>query len=208
MTSTWLWLSLIGLGAFHGLNPAMGWLFSVGLGLQHKSRLKVISSLVPIGIGHAVSIALVVSSAILLRDRVDIGMLQWIAGATLITFGIYRLVARHRLNGFGMQAGFGDLFLWSFLSATGHGAGLMLLPLLLNSKHPAHSAHVHALGGATATIIHSVATLVTTGIIAIVVYDWIGLAFLRRGWINLERIWAPALMLAGAWLIAVRISGF
>jgi hypothetical protein len=101
-----------------------------------------------------------------------------------------------------MQANFGDLLLWSFLLATGHGAGLMLLPVLLHTS--GHSAHA-GIDGVTATIVHSAATLVTTGVIAVLVYDWVGLAFLRRGWINMDWIWAAALIAAGLLIIVVRV---
>src|SRR5215470_7094351 len=205
----WPWLSLIGLGAFHGLNPAMGWLFSVGLGLQHKSRAKVLWSLLPIALGHALSIALVVAAVVVLREKLDVQLLQFVAAATLIAFGVYRLAARHRPPRASLQADFRDLALWSFLLATGHGAGLMLLPVLLHMPGGAADvphAHVHAAAqgaanGALATMVHSAAMLATTGLIAILVYDWVGLGFLRRGWINLDWIWAFALIFAGAVLI-------
>jgi hypothetical protein len=209
----WPWLSLIGLGAFHGLNPAMGWLFSVGLGLQHKSRTKVLWSLLPIALGHALSIALVVAAVVILREKLDIQLLQTAAAAMLIAFGAYRLLGRHKPPRGSMQAGFRDLAFWSFLLATGHGAGLMLLPVLLHmpAGMPAGTAdanhvHVHtamqgAVNGAMATAVHTAAMLATTGLIAVLVYDWIGLAFLRRGWINLDWIWASALIFAGLALL-------
>jgi hypothetical protein len=210
MNEMWPWLSLIGLGAFHGLNPAMGWLFAVGLGLQHKSRAKVFWSLAPIGLGHALSIALVVLAILILRDWVDVNVLQWAAAATLIGFGLYRLLARHRPRRSGMQAEFHDLLLWSFLMATGHGAGLMLLPVLLHMPaHSAHAAHLTpageaAVNGVMATLVHSAAALITTGVVAFVVYEWIGLAFLRRGWINLDWVWSSALIATGVLLIVLR----
>jgi hypothetical protein len=185
----------------------MGWLFAVGLGLQHKSRKKVIWALAPIGIGHALSIAAVVAAVLLLRDWFDLRLLRWAAAALLIAFGAYRLFGRHRPRRTSMQAGFGELLIWSFLLAAGHGAGLMLLPVLLQMPDfTSHYQHVHVaepqvVVGLLATIVHSVSTLVTTGVVAIVVYEWIGLAFLRRGWINLDWIWAIALLAAGGFLI-------
>jgi len=210
MTDTWVWLSLIGLGTFHGLNPAMGWLFSVGLGLQHKSRAKVLWSLVPIGLGHALSIAAVVATVMTLRDWINLRLLQWASAAGLIAFGVYRFIAGHRPRRSGMQVHFHDLLLWSFLSATGHGAGLMLLPLLLHMpEHSGHSmqtgASQTAVSGVTATIVHSTATLVTTGVTAILVYDWIGLAFLRRGWINMDWVWSFAVITAGLLLMILNV---
>jgi len=209
MNEIWPWLSLVGLGAFHGLNPAMGWLFAVSIGLQRKSRVKVLWSLAPIGLGHALSIAVVVAAVFVMRDWVDVSLLQWGAAATLIGFGIYRLLAHHRPRVATMQPDFRDLLLWSFLMATGHGAGLMLLPILLHM--PEHSAHTDHLGptsdtvvhGVMATLVHSGATLIITGIVAFLVYDWIGLAFLRRGWVNLDWIWSFALILTGVLLIVL-----
>lgn len=205
MSNTWVWLSLIGLGTFHGLNPAMGWLFAVGLGLQQKSRARVLWSLLPIGVGHALSIAAVVGVVMTLRDWTDVRMLQWVCAVGLIIFGVYRFIASHRPRRSGMQVNFRDLLLWSFLSATGHGAGLMLLPLLLQIPDPSgHSMHT-GVSGVTATIVHSAATLVTSGVIAILVYDWVGLAFLRRGWINMDWVWSFALVTAGLLLMILNL---
>ncbi len=205
------WLGLLGLGAFHGLNPAMGWLFSVALGLQHKSRAKVLWSLLPIAVGHAVSIAAVVALVVSVRRVVDLDALRWIAAAILIVFGLYRLAARHKPRATGMQVGFADLMVWSFLMATGHGAGLMLIPVLLRlplgSVHPGHMGWGGLPGAAdviiafVAVVAHALGMLAVAGAIAVVVYEWVGLAFLRRGWINLDLLWALALFAAGATLL-------
>jgi hypothetical protein len=209
VSASWPWLALAGLGAFHGLNPAMGWLFAVALGMQRKSRGALLASLLPIAIGHALSIAIVVAVLALASALVDLTILQILAGLGLIGFGLYRLVARHK-GRTGMQVGFADLVLWSFLMATGHGAGAMLAPVLLEMPMPMmaatagmHHAALMALGhslstGLAAVVVHTLAMLAVAGAVAIVVYEWVGLAFLRRGWINLDLIWALALMAAGA----------
>ena len=205
----WPWVSLIALGAFHGLNPAMGWLFSVALGLQHKSRAKVLWSLLPIALGHALSIAVAVAVVVILRERLDVQRLQWAAASILVVFGVYRLAARHRAPRASMQADFFDLALWSFLLATGHGAGLMLVPVLLHMPGGEH-AHLPMQGaasGALVTVIHTTAMLAMTGLIALLVYDWIGLGFLRRGWINFDWIWSFALISAGVALIVASTLG-
>lgn len=211
MTDLSPWLALVGLGAFHGLNPAMGWLFSVALGLQHKRRVKVLWSLVPIAVGHAGSIAGIVALAALTRRVVNLHGMRWAAAAILIAFGLYRLTARHKALATGMQVGFADLTVWSFLMATGHGAGLMLVPVLLQlPPWDLHSAHMRSGGlpvtadliGAVLVVgVHTLAMLVVSGAIAIVVYEWVGLAFLRRAWINLDLLWALALFAAGAVLL-------
>ncbi len=215
MSDIWAWVALAGLGAFHGINPAMGWLFAVGLGLQRRSRSAVLWSLLPIALGHALSIALVVAALALLRVMLDLRLLQIAAALLLIGFGVWRLVARHKARG-GMQVRAVDLALWSFLMATAHGAGLMLLPVLLElSIGAAHADHaqmaamaVLGQGASTALAaiaVHSFAMLAAAGTIAVVVYEWLGLAFLRRGWINLDLLWALALLAAGAILVVAAV---
>jgi hypothetical protein len=210
-TNLWPWLGLLGLGAFHGLNPAMGWLFSVALGLQHKSRARVLWSLLPIAVGHAVSIAVVVALVASVRRVIDLDALRLTAAAVLIAFGLYRLAARHKPRAGGMQVGFADLTVWSFLMATGHGAGLMLIPVMIRlSIGDVHAAHARwdglpvsadVTGAFLAVAVHTLAMLAVAGVIGVVVYEWVGLAFLRRGWINLDLLWAVALFAAGALLL-------
>lgn len=211
MTSAWPWLALAGLGAFHGLNPAMGWLFAVALGLQRRSRSAVLVSLLPIAVGHALSVALVVVAVGLLRAFVDFRMLQIGAAVALISFGVYRLLARHRAR-VGMQVSHVDLVVWSFLMATAHGAGLMLLPVLLEMPIGTEGfGHTHitaaneigtsAATGFAAVAVHTAAMLAVAGAIAVAVYEWVGLEFLRRGWINLDLLWVLALVGAGVALL-------
>jgi hypothetical protein len=215
VTTAWPWLALAGLGAFHGINPAMGWLFAVALGLQRKSRAAVLWSLLPIAAGHALSVALVIAAVGALRAFVDPMILQVGAAAILIAFGVYRLFARHRAR-VGMQVGAADLVLWSFLMATAHGAGLMLLPVLLGMPignlhyDHAHMAPVTALGTSAVTAlaavaVHTTVMLAVAGAVAIAVYEWVGLAFLRRGWINLDLVWVLVLIGAGVILLVLAV---
>ncbi len=213
MTGAGSWIALAGLGAFHGLNPAMGWLFAVALGLQRQRREAILQALLPIAAGHALSISVVVLTVSLLRVLVDLQALQVGSAVLLIGFGLYRLLARHR-GRFGMQVGTGQLVAWSFLMATAHGAGLMLLPILLGmpqSGQPHLHAHVMSAmqqGAAIALLavgIHTLAMLCMAGAVGIIVYQWVGLAFLRRGWINLDLIWVLALLGAGIVLLAMAL---
>jgi hypothetical protein len=211
VTTAWPWLALAGLGAFHGINPAMGWLFAVALGLQRRSRAAVLWSLLPIAAGHALSVALVIGAIGALSALVDSTALRIGAAVTLIAVGLYRLLARHRVW-VGMQVGAADLIVWSFLMATAHGAGLMLLPVLLGMPIDIlHHDHVHmavatAVGSSAvialaAVAVHTVVMLAVAGTTAIAVYEWVGLACLRRGWINLDLVWVLALIGAGAILL-------
>jgi hypothetical protein len=213
----WPWLALAGLGLFHGINPAMGWLFAVGLGLQRRSGVAVVQALPPIALGHAVSIALVAAALGLVRAAIDATLLRIAAALCLIAFGAYHLLRgyRHQFR-VGMQVGFLDLALWSFLMATAHGAGLMVMPVLLElpegaaSAHGSHDAVVSALAGSLwtgllAVIVHTAAMLVAAGAIAWLIYAWIGLAVLRRAWINLDIIWSAVLI--GTGLIFLLFAG-
>ncbi len=208
MTELSPWLALAGLGAFHGVNPAMGWLFAVALGLHRESRSVVVLSLLPIALGHAVSIALVAFALVALGMMVDLELLQLAAGAVLILWAIYHWLYghRHRVR-IGMQTGMAGLALWSFLMATSHGAGLMLVPVLIPMCLGDSPTQQLFSGGSFAVSlaaigVHSAAMLAVTGTIAIVVYRWFGLAFLRRGWINLDLVWIFALAAAGLFVIA------
>jgi hypothetical protein len=219
----WPWLTLAGLGAFHGINPAMGWLFAVGLGLQRQSGLAVLQALPPIALGHAGAIALAIAVVVAARLAADAAVLRIAAGACLIAFGGYRLMRgyRHQFR-VGMQVGFVDLLLWSFLMATAHGAGLMVLPALIElpagmnshmGDHAGHAASIAAYGstlwiGVLAVTVHTLAMLVVAGAIAGVIYAVVGLAVLRRAWINLDLLWSLALIATGALYLLFAAIGF
>jgi hypothetical protein len=203
----WPWLVLIGLGAFHGLNPAMGWLFAVALGLYRQSRRVVLVSLFPIALGHAAAIAVVVYAAIALGMTIDENAFRIVAGLLLIAWGVYHLSSghRHRMR-IGLTTGLLGLAMWSFVMATVHGAGMMLIPVLMPlakaGEHARHMPATASLGvAALAVLVHSLAMLVTTGAVALAVYEWVGLDFLRRAWVNLDLVWTAALIGMGLWLL-------
>jgi hypothetical protein len=207
MTDIWPWLVLIALGAFHGLNPAMGWLFAVALGLYRHSRKVVLVSLIPIALGHAAAIAVVVYAVMALGAVVDANAFRMLSGVLLIGWGLYHLLYghHHRLR-IGLRTGLLGLFAWSFVMATAHGAGMMLIPVLMPlteaGEHAHHMPATNSLSIASlAVLVHSLAMLLTTGIVAMIVYEWVGLDFLRRGRINLDAIWTAALLGMGSWLL-------
>ena len=207
MSELWPWLALAGLGAFHGINPAMGWLFAVALGLHRRSRAVVLGALLPIAIGHALAILAVALAVVLLGIVVDQRALRIGAGAVLIGWAVYHSLygSRHRVR-FGMQVGMLGLGAWSFLMASAHGAGLMLVPVLIPlCLAAAPGRELSAAGSAPIALaavgVHTLAMLATTGVIAVVVYEWFGVAFLRKGWINLDLIWTIALVATGLILL-------
>lgn len=204
-----LWLAVAGLGLFHGINPAMGWLFAVALGLNRRSERLVWLALVPIALGHALAVAIILFVALALGLILEPGPLQRFAGVILLAWAAWHALYGHRhALRVGMQTGLGGLFLWSFLMANAHGAGLMLIPAVIPLCLAASPAHELTAGGSvlvalTALGVHTGAMLATIAIISIAVYKWIGVAFLRRGWINLDLLWTMALIVCGIILLAL-----
>jgi hypothetical protein len=205
VSDLWPWFALAGLGLFHGINPAMGWLFAVGLGLHRNAFRTVLVSLIPIALGHALAIGATLALVMALGAVIDLGIIGTLCGAALILWALWHALYghRHRVR-FGMTTGLVGLGMWSFLMANAHGAGLMLVPVFL----PLHAAH-HQHGVVTdsfttalvAVLVHTGAMLAATAIIAIIVYRWIGVAVLRRGWINFDILWVAMLLVSGVLLL-------
>jgi hypothetical protein len=212
----WPWAALFLLGAYHGVNPGMGWLFAVALGMQQKRASAVWQALVPIVAGHFVAIGLVVAAAATAGAVLPLLYVKIVAACVLFAFGIYRLMRKSHPRWGGMQIGFRDLCIWSFLMASAHGAGFMLLPILLKMStlhavaavgESAH--HLHMLGLAApwtaplALLIHTLGYLLVTGLIAFVVYQKLGLEVLRKSWVNLDLIWAFALIATAGFTLLI-----
>jgi hypothetical protein len=201
------WLAVAGLGAYHGINPAMGWLFAVALGLHRKRRAIVFLALVPILLGHAASVGAVLYAAVALGLFIEGALLYRMAGIVLLGWAGWHAFRGHRMRvRVGMQTGLVGLGLWSFLMASAHGAGLMLLPVALPLCLAAMPGGELTTGGSLAVGlavmgVHTAAMLVVIAAIAFVVYEWFGVAFLRRGWINLDLLWSVALAASGLCLL-------
>ena len=203
MGSTTLWLMML-LGAYHGINPGMGWLFAVALGMQEQKGSAVARALVPIALGHAFSIGCVVLTAAFLGMALPQEAIRYPVAAILFGLGIFSLVRHYHPRWVRMQVGFRDLTIWSFLMASAHGAGLMVLPVLLGSSRVEAadqmavqhhmSATASPLAALLATVVHTTAYLAITGLIAWVAYRKCGLAILRKAWLNLNLVWAVALV--------------
>ncbi|SRR5690606_4200018 len=218
------------LGAAHGINPAMGWLFAVGLGFQEGDRKAVWRALGPMALGHALAIAVAVLAAALVGLVLPEQAIKGLVSGLLFGWGVYHLLRHAHPRRGGMRVGRRDLVVWSFLVASAHGAGLMALPFVLDggavpeahaahaadAAHTAHTAltaageaaahagHVLSAGlpagqwaGLLGTVAHTAGYLLVTGLIAVLVYEKLGLAMLRKVWINLNAIWAGALILTG-----------
>lgn len=210
MTPEWPWLAFAGLGAFHGLNPAMGWLFAVALGMHRQSRSAVLLAIPAIAAGHAASILAVALAFVMLSTIVQLQVANLGSGLLLIGCAAVLWLFGHRQRvRIGMTTGLAGLVVWSFVMTTAHGAGLMLLPALMplclgeGSVTMATASSVGAMTLAAVTV-HAGAMLAVTAAIALVVYQWVGLAVLRSAWINLDLLWIIAL--AGTGLLMIMLA--
>src|SRR4051812_6417506 len=210
MHGAWPWILMALLGAYHGLNPAMGWLFAVALGMQEGRREAVTRSLVPIALGHELSIIVVAAVVLGLGLLADSSALHLGAGAALIGFGIFRFAKPHaHFRWTTMRVNRRELTWWSFLMSSAHGAGFMVAPVLLGAGiGDAAASSDHALSmaqsgelsipmGGLAIMLHVAAMITVMGVVAVVVYEHVGVAVLRKAWVNLDWIWAGAFIVAG-----------
>ena len=200
----WPWVVLAGLGCFHGVNPAMGWLFSVALGLHRHSRKIVALSWIPIALGHAAAVALVLFAVLALGLVLNHAVLSRAAAALLLGWALWHAIRGHRQRlRVGMQTGLTGLAFWSFLMSSAHGAGLMLVPVLLGMPAGPDAPDIPGITTNTlvqdvaAVTVHSVSMLLVMGVIALIVYERLGLNVLRKAWLNVDLIWSVAVIAAG-----------
>jgi hypothetical protein len=208
MSELWPWALMALLGAYHGLNPAMGWLFAVALGMQERDRRAVLRALPPIAVGHEASVLLAAALVLGLGLLADTSALHMAAGIALVVFGVFRFVKpRAHFRWVKARVTRGELAWWSFLMSTAHGAGLMIAPVLIGAGAEAEAQDhtlsaveeqgMSLLGSGLAALLHVGAMLLVMGAIAVLVYDRWGVGVLRRGWVNLDAVWAGAFVLAG-----------
>lgn len=206
--------ALIGLGAFHGLNPAMGWLFAVARGMQERSRAVLLKSLPPIAAGHLASVAIVAAVVSATESVVAANVVGIVGGLVLVGFGLWRLLSERHFRWAGMRLSTAQLAGWSFLMSSAHGAGLMLLPVLTTATVDTHMAHMApsgsmagtpaaALVGLSAAGVHTIAMFTVMATCAILVYEFVGVNVLRRAWFNMDKVWAGVMVGAGALTIAL-----
>lgn len=211
------WGMLMALGAFHGVNPGMGWLFAVALGMQERSRGAVLRALLPLGVGHALAVAFAVGAAVAIGFAMPVAWLRWPIAGALMLLGVARLFRHHHPRWARMRVSMGGLTLWSFMMATAHGAGLMVVPVFMGMSmaagHPStmlgadlslstagHAHHMPDSGAGAALLatgVHAIGYLTVTAILSVLVFDWLGVGVLRRAWINLDLIWSAALIATG-----------
>jgi hypothetical protein len=203
--TTVTWAMLMALGAFHGINPGMGWLFAVALGMQEGRRGAVLRALVPLGAGHALAVAVAVGAALAIGFAIPVAWLRWATAGVLVSLGVLRFFRHRHPRWGGMRVSMGGLTMWSFLMATAHGAGLMVVPVFMGMSMSAageHAHHVHIASTSTgaaflATGLHAVGYLAVTAFVAVLVFEKLGVGVLRRAWINLDLIWSAALVATG-----------
>ena len=207
MTMTTSWAVLLALGAFHGINPGMGWLFAVALGMQERRRGAVLSALLPLGVGHALAVAAAIALALVAGVVLPLHWLRWLVAVILVALGLARLFRHRHPRWASMRVGAGALTLWSFLMASAHGAGLMVVPVFLAMPKTMDlsQGHHHAMQMAAATPasallatgLHAAGYLLVTAAVAFLVFEKLGVGILRKTWFNLDLLWAVSLISAG-----------
>ena len=206
------WAMLVALGAFHGINPGMGWLFAVALGMQERRRTAVLTALLPLAIGHALAIAVAVALALAMGAVIPMSWLRWPVAGLLIALGALRVFRHTHPRWASMRVGARGLIVWSFLMATAHGAGLMVVPVFMGMDAARAGEHVcHGMAGAAsgagpavlATALHAIGYLAVTAVVAIAVFEKLGVGLLRTAWINLDLAWAAVLVVTGALTLLV-----
>jgi hypothetical protein len=204
-----IWLAVIALGLYHGINPAMGWPLAVANGMADRRASSVFATLLPLGGGHFMAIAVSLAPFAWLSWYVEWSRAIRIgAGMAVLLFGVFKLLNRRHPRLLARIAPT-RLAWWSFLMATSHGAGLMLAPAMLSlCVTPADGAVATSVASVLAranvgtavlvAAVHTLATLAAGIGVAWVVYRYLGLQFLRRAWLNLDAVWGASLVLAGA----------
>lgn len=167
----------------------MGWLFAVALGLQQRRVAAVLTAIVPLALGHVVSVAIVAIFALVAAAEFPHPIVQRVSAGVLLTFAAYRLIRARHPRWVGMQVGFWGLALWGFIMSTAHGAGLMLVPFLTSSAS--------YIPGLLMVGVHTCGYLFALIAVALVVYLKFGVSFLRSAWFNLDLVWAAALFVTG-----------
>jgi hypothetical protein len=208
------WVPLFLLGAAHGINPAMGWLFAVARGLQERDRRAVWRALGPLAAGHALAIGCAIAVAFAVGSVLPMSWLRWVVALSLLAVGVDGLVHHRHVRLGGMRVNGRQLATWSFLMASAHGAGLMVLPFVLGAATPAqgamHHGHMAAVGAMVtpraagiagldsaaivAPLVHTAGYLAVTVILAVVVYEKVGLRILRTAWVNVNALWCVTLI--------------
>src|SRR5262245_18012519 len=203
------WKAIVFLGAYHGVNPGMGWLFAVALGMQRGSARGVWGALPPIALGHAAAVGAVLLTVGFAQVVIPMDTLRVLVALMLTLLGLYRLWSHRHPRFGGMQVGFPDLTVWSFLMASAHGAGFMLVPFVMSAPPMLSAAdheHAHymaaaganvAAAGMMAVAVHTLAYFAVMTMAAWVVYRRLGLSLLRKAWLNVDWAWAAALVLTG-----------
>jgi len=211
-----LWWAVIFSGLYHGLNPGMGWPLAVSAALMEQKKSALPRALALLALGHFLAML-----AILLPFSLMLFLVEWetniriVAGGLVIAMGLYLLINRRHPKILA-RIHPARLALWSFLAANAHGAGLMLVPLFLGicavDADLGHTAAKTLMQGNIPTAFavaaaHTLAMTIAGGVIALIIYLWLGLRFLSKTWLNLDLVWAISLILVGAFGIASALNG-
>lgn len=222
MTLTALWWAVVFSGVYHGVNPGMGWPLAVSAALFERKKSAMVKALVMLATGHFLAMIVILlpfSTMVFLIDNER--EIRICAGVLVVAMGFYLLINRRHPKILA-RVHPAKLGLWSFLAATAHGAGLMLVPIYLGIcglLRPGES--LLGTGQAAAqelmtnnimtaflvAVTHTFAMTFAGAVIAVFVYAWFGLKFISKSWFNLDLVWALSLILVGAFGIFSAFTG-
>lgn len=194
----------------------MGWPLAVSAGLMERSSRALLAALGLLAVGHLLAMLVIILPFSLLVALVEWQrQIQIGASLLVIGFGIFRFV-NHRHPRALARIRPAQLGLWSFAVAIAHGAGLMLAPIYLglcqsadlDKGHEAAGALINAKFGMAVlvSIVHSAAMIAAGGLLAWLVYRYLGLKFLSRSWLNLDATWPYSLLLVGGLSLAISLA--
>jgi hypothetical protein len=213
MTTTALWWAVIFSGIYHGVNPGMGWPLAVSAALFERKKSAMIKASAMLATGHFLAMIVILLPFSMMYFLVNNEReIRLGAGVLVIAMGIYLLINRRHPKILA-RIHPAKLGLWSFLAATAHGAGLMLVPIYLgicgllvlgeSVSETGHAAAQVLMSNniTTAFLVaatHTFAMTFAGAAIAIFVYTWFGLKFISKSWFNLDLLWALSLITVGA----------
>lgn len=181
------------MGAFHGLNPAMGWLFAVFLAIHRSQKRVLFLAIIPIATGQMLGDGIVVAAQTIAKFHFSPSAVQYSLAAIIVIYGTYRLFRyyRHFRWAGGLNVGYGQLVIWSFLASSTHGSGLLFAPFILNAGSITDLLPLW--------VIHEIAMLTSMTAIALAVYH-LGIMKFKRFLVNFELVWAVLLIAVGVLL--------
>lgn len=183
------------LGLYHGINPAMGWLLATSVGIEYRSRKALFFALIALTLGHATAIGTVIFGIGWLKLYIPFHFIQTITAITLFALGGYHLYRHWHPKWMTLHVGYSTIFFWSFVVASAHGAGIMLIPFLMDK------------GGLLLLCIHTLGYFFAALGASFFLFETLKLNLLQKKWMNFELIWSLSLLITAVFIVVTQVNG-